>query len=205
MSFNGSYLKFLYLSPRGRITRREYAYYYFWPVAVLPLVMGLLDILLGNAGKEPSLVVPAILVLVFFWPTVCMHAKRLHDIGKSGWMQLLPLLPLTAGVAIMVTGLSTMGGIIISGGGYLICAILLLTWLTRKGEEGENRFGPAPVARDFKGHVFRYSILGVVFGLPALAVVLGFVAGFFMSTASHLSPPPPAQTLTAPAPAPSAP
>ena len=53
-------------------------------------------------------------------PSLAVGARRLHDIGKSGWWQLVNLIP-------------------------LIGLILLLYW-TVQPSEGDNTYGPAPSA-----------------------------------------------------------
>ncbi len=45
-----------------------------------------------------------------------MTARRLHDIGRSGWWQFIGLIP-------------------------LIGALILLYWAVQTGEDGDNRFG----------------------------------------------------------------
>jgi uncharacterized membrane protein YhaH (DUF805 family) len=50
-------------------------------------------------------------------PYLAVGARRLHDIGKSGWWQLVNFIP-------------------------LLGWILMIIWCTREGE-GENEYGPA--------------------------------------------------------------
>jgi len=51
-------------------------------------------------------------------PSIALGARRLHDINRSGWWQLLWL-----------TGI---GG------------ILLMVWAIFRGDEGDNQYGPNP-------------------------------------------------------------
>jgi uncharacterized membrane protein YhaH (DUF805 family) len=53
-------------------------------------------------------------------PWLAIGARRLHDIGRSGWWQLLWLVP-------------------------LVGQFLLLVWHCRRGEPEPNRFGAPPV------------------------------------------------------------
>jgi len=55
-------------------------------------------------------------------PGLAITTRRLHDLGRSGWWQLLHLVP---------------------GFGTLILLALLL----RRGQQGPNRFGPSPLPR----------------------------------------------------------
>lgn len=56
--------------------------------------------------------------LVLMVPGLAVSVRRLHDINKSGWFLLLPIIPF--------------GG------------ILLLLFLAREGSYGENDYGPDP-------------------------------------------------------------
>jgi ACS family hexuronate transporter-like MFS transporter len=59
----------------------------------------------------------AVLAAVALWAHLALHAKRAHDLGKSGWLALVNLIP---------------------GLGYLIALFMLGT---RKGDTGANEFG----------------------------------------------------------------
>lgn len=57
--------------------------------------------------------------LLILIPSLAVAVRRLHDIGKSGWMLLIGLIP-------------------------LVGAIWLLILLLRDSEAGENKYGPNP-------------------------------------------------------------
>ena len=71
---------------------------------------------------EMAIGIPGVLSLVgslaLLLPSLAVSVRRLHDVGKSGWWMLIALVP-------------------------LIGAIVLLIFFVKKGEAGENRFGPA--------------------------------------------------------------
>ena len=78
-----------YVRFSGRSGRAEYWWFYlFWLLAIL--VGGLLDETLG------SLVVLALLL-----PNLALSVRRLHDIGKSGWLYLINLIPLIGGLIVL--------------------------------------------------------------------------------------------------------
>ena len=54
-----------------------------------------------------------------FIPSIAVGARRLHDIGKSGWLQLLGIIP--------IVGL-----------------IILIVWWAKEGDKEDNAFGAAP-------------------------------------------------------------
>ena len=67
---------------------------------------------------------PFVLLHMSLMPaSVCVAVRRLHDIGYR-WL------------ALMVVGIPLIG------------YVILLQWMARPGEQGPNRFGPAPVPVD---------------------------------------------------------
>lgn len=69
------------------------------------------------AGPTP--IFSLLVALGTFLPSIAVAARRLHDVNKSGWWQL---------ITITIIGL-----------------IPLLIWYVKKGEEGSNRFGDDPL------------------------------------------------------------
>jgi|TARA_B110000263_G_scaffold242475_1_gene247985 uncharacterized membrane protein YhaH (DUF805 family) len=74
------------LTISGRASRSELWFYYL--ASVLGMIgLGLIDGLLGGIGIT-------LLVLAFFPGLLTASIRRMHDIGKSGWMMLLFVIPL---------------------------------------------------------------------------------------------------------------
>lgn len=71
-----------YADFNGRATRSEFWWFVLFSVVVQIIARMLLGISLGG------LVALALLV-----PSLAVGSRRLHDIGKSGWLQLLALIP----------------------------------------------------------------------------------------------------------------
>ena len=46
--------------------------------------------------------VPLIVLLVFFLPYIAAGSRRLHDIGKSGWLQLLMIVPIVGWILLII-------------------------------------------------------------------------------------------------------
>jgi uncharacterized membrane protein YhaH (DUF805 family) len=90
------YLKVLkqYSDFKGRARRKEY-----WMFTIFNIIFGgiamTLDSVFGIAiegvGYGPLY---GIYALVLFIPGLAVAVRRLHDIGKSGWMLLITLIPL---------------------------------------------------------------------------------------------------------------
>ena len=96
----------------GRATRSEFWWFVLFSF-VSSLVLGIVDYVLGIALLQN------IFGLAVLIPTLAVAARRLHDIGKSGWWQLIWL---------------------------TIIGILLLIYWYVQPSEGDNQYGPPPVA-----------------------------------------------------------
>lgn len=108
-----------YVAFAGR--QRRGAYWAFLGIALLSTVM--LTLITGIASPALAETVYGLCVLVHLLPVLAAGCRRLHDSGRSGWWQLVSLIPFIG----------------------LPWILILLLW---RGDPGDNRFGPAPeVAR----------------------------------------------------------
>jgi uncharacterized membrane protein YhaH (DUF805 family) len=78
----------------------------------------------GASGPAPQVsIVPLLVMLPIWllstWAGFALAAKRFHDMGTSGWLSLLLLVPLV---------------------GFIVVLVLLF----KGGEPGSNQYGPAP-------------------------------------------------------------
>lgn len=116
------YLKVLrqYVDFKGRARRKEY-----WTFVLFNILFGIgcaiLDGGLGLSFDENLYYGPiyGLYSLVMFLPSLAVGVRRLHDIGKSGWMLLIVLIP-------------------------IIGVIWLLVLLVTDSQPGENAYGPNP-------------------------------------------------------------
>ena len=131
-------LQTLLLSPQGRIGRAA-----FWIGFALVMVLSVaLNLIPGVIGH--------LLGFVLLWPQVCINAKRLHDMGRTGWLLLIP-----AGVSAACLLLSfvlgsgaeaaprpqAMAPLVVAG----LCGLAFLIWVgLARGTPGPNRFGAKP-------------------------------------------------------------
>jgi uncharacterized membrane protein YhaH (DUF805 family) len=84
-----------------------------------------------------------LLSLALFLPTLGVSVRRLHDIGKSGWLVLLPTIPsLLAGAFMFVFWPLAIVAVLAA----LICIGYLIYLYAQPGVAGSNEFGPAPDA-----------------------------------------------------------
>jgi len=108
-----------YATFQGRASLSEYWHFALF-MLIGNLVCGLLDLVVFPEMALSPL--GAIFNLVTFLPSIAVTTRRLHDIDKSGWWQLINIIP-------------------------LIGSLIFLVWITSLGRRGSNRFGdnPAPV------------------------------------------------------------
>ena len=98
------YLKCLkqYANFEGRARRKEYWMFFLFNF-IFALVAVALDNLLGTSNPEVGIgVVYGLYVLLVLVPGIAVTVRRLHDIGKSGWMILVALIPLVGPIWLLV-------------------------------------------------------------------------------------------------------
>ncbi len=165
----------------GRATRAEF---WWWVLFTFigGIVLSVIDSIIGFLGAWKHGPLETLFSLATLLPSLAVTARRLHDIGKTGWWQLgwygIPFVAwLAAGIMFIVALVITYGATNASGGWsfddddiqwesfgevfvFLPAAITLLAalaitvavivwaiiWMARRGEAGENRFGPDPRA-----------------------------------------------------------
>lgn len=101
----------------GRAHRTE-----FWMFVLVNLIisfaLSILDYAIGTDGEYGGLL-SGLYGLAVLVPSLAVGARRLHDIGRSGWWQLLLLIP-------------------------LVGLIVLIVWWARRSEPAPNRWGANP-------------------------------------------------------------
>lgn len=98
----------------GRARRKE-----FWMFVlinfIVAIALGVVDMMLG------TVVLGLIYAVATIIPSLAVGARRLHDIGKTGWWQLIGLVP-------------------------LIGLIVLIIFFVMDSNPGDNQYGPNPKA-----------------------------------------------------------
>ena len=118
------YLKVLknYFNFEGRARRKEY-----WMFVLFNLIvsfgLGIIDGILGMKTAGGIGTFGAVYSLAILIPSIAVGARRLHDIDKSGWWQLIGVIP-------------------------IVGWIVLIVWTASEGQAGSNRFGPDPKLDD---------------------------------------------------------
>ena len=98
------YLKVLkqYADFNGRARRKEY-----WMFALFNMVFIIVAMILDNvlgltAGELPYGLFYFLYALAVLIPGLAVSVRRLHDVGKSGWMILISLIPIVGGIWLLV-------------------------------------------------------------------------------------------------------
>lgn len=120
----------------GRIPRSQYwlaMLIYIGLAVAAALVVYMLNALFpGTVGEDGGVTVTGIAALPYIllslgytvlsiWSGICVNAKRCHDRGRSGWFQLILLIPIIGPLWYMIES------------GFL------------RGTQGPNSFGPDPL------------------------------------------------------------
>lgn len=108
-----------YTNFNGRARRKEYWMFALFNI-IFAIVAMILDNVLGIAMEEIGYgPLYGLYALALFIPGLAVGVRRLHDVGKSGWMMLIALIP-------------------------LIGSIWLLVLFVTEGNKGSNKYGEDP-------------------------------------------------------------
>jgi uncharacterized membrane protein YhaH (DUF805 family) len=140
-----------YANFNGRARRSEYWYYTLVNI-IISIILMVLDNSLGlKIGSSNSGVLNSLYGLLVFIPGLAVAVRRMHDIGKSGWLLAIFYLAVTLCAIILVlggyaasgnsgfTGLMFIPVVIILG-----IAIWMLILFCTEGDQGPNKFGADP-------------------------------------------------------------
>ena len=97
----------------GRAKRSEY-----WLFFLIHVIISVVLAVIAAVGPDFLAIVPVLYWLALIVPQFAVGARRLHDTGKSGWLQLILLVPLVGWIIVLI--LMAMPG------------------------QGDNNYGPVP-------------------------------------------------------------
>ncbi|HSG31486.1 MAG TPA: DUF805 domain-containing protein [Thermodesulfobacteriota bacterium] len=102
----------------GRARRKEYWIFSLIHIIVC-FVLTFIDSQLGLLKDEGPGVIGGLYILATLIPNIAVSIRRVHDVGKSGWWLLILFVPFIGG-------------------------ILLLYYLVKDSDPGQNQYGPNP-------------------------------------------------------------
>jgi uncharacterized membrane protein YhaH (DUF805 family) len=91
--FFGAFKKYADFS--GRARRQEY-WMFILIYMIIYIVLAVLDETVG------TMVLGLVFILVTLIPSISIATRRLHDTGRSGWWQLIALIPLIGTIVLIV-------------------------------------------------------------------------------------------------------
>ena len=98
----------------GRASRSEYWWFALF-LFIAGIVTSIVDVMIMGYSSESFGPINAIFSVITFLPGLAVGARRLHDINRSGWWQLLVF--------------------------TIIGIILLVIWFATAGNNKKNKFG----------------------------------------------------------------
>ena len=103
----------------GRARRKEYWMFTLFNFIFLIIAMIIDNVVNTTVGKLPYGLFYSLYAIAVLIPGLAVAVRRLHDVGKSGWMILIALIP-------------------------IIGAIWLLVLMVTDSDPGENEYGANP-------------------------------------------------------------
>lgn len=108
-----------YATFSGRSRRSEYWYYILFYL-IIAIVLGFIDRMAGTMMSNGTVgILGGLFGLAMLIPSLAVGARRLHDTGRTGWWQLIGLIP-------------------------LIGIIVLIVFYVQDSHPGSNQYGPNP-------------------------------------------------------------
>lgn len=85
----------------GRASRREYWWFTLFNIIICCITI-FLDIKIQNNLDNYTFYLTAIYFILILTPMLALQIRRLHDIGCSGWCQLIMFIPYVGGLILLV-------------------------------------------------------------------------------------------------------
>jgi uncharacterized membrane protein YhaH (DUF805 family) len=102
-----------YTNFNGRARRKE-----FWMFTLINFIINVILNVINN-GIGIFWIISILYSVAIIIPGLAVSVRRMHDIGKSGWVILLALIP-------------------------IVGAIILLVWTAKEGDVATNEYGENP-------------------------------------------------------------
>lgn len=133
-----------YANFNGRARRSEY-----WYFVLMNMIISTITVMIDKV-LDLKFGVNLLYGIAVFIPTLSVSVRRLHDIGKSGWLLLISYVAIIICAIGLVLGMLTLGSssfnfwftipIIVM---MAICIWMLVLFVT-EGNDGKNKYGSDP-------------------------------------------------------------
>ncbi len=127
-----------YYTFSGRARRPEY-WWFFLFVIVGSVLLAAIDAVIF--GEDMLLGLNGLFGLLTFLPQLAVSWRRMHDTGRPGWFNLLPVVP-TVPLFIIDSGDPVPKLVLMFLS--VVVMIAVLVWLVLPSQPVPNRFGPEP-------------------------------------------------------------
>ena len=124
-----------YFDFEGRASRSEFWFFYLFTIIILFTAGFLLGMFMPTAPSYDNLDI-WVNYLPLIIPLIAVTARRIHDFGRSGWMQCI-FIP--GYVVAEFLGYNAAGWII-----WLATIVLFIVYVNQKSDNRKNKFGPVP-------------------------------------------------------------
>ena len=133
-----------YFDFRSRSTRAEYWWRSLFTV-LASLILTVIDMMVGTYDVESSIgLLSGLFGLAVLIPSFALGARRLHDINKSGWWQLLWVVFFLIIPVISLIWWQSWWQLLWVVFFLIIPVIILLWWAIKPSDEGTNKHGADP-------------------------------------------------------------
>ena len=124
-----------YFDFEGRASKSEFWFFYLFTIIILFAAGFLLGMFMPTDPSYDNLVIWVIYLPLIF-PLIAVTARRIHDFGRSGWMQCI-FIP--GYIVAEFLGYNAAGWII-----WLATIVLFIVYVNQKSDNRKNKFGPVP-------------------------------------------------------------
>lgn len=133
-----------YANFKGRARRSEY-WYFVLMNSIISIVTAIID-----KSLELKFGINLLYGIAVFIPTLSVSVRRLHDIGKSGWVLLISYIAMIICAAGLVLGMMTLGSSSFSIWFAIPIMVMfaigiwMLVLFVKEGNDGKNKYGSDP-------------------------------------------------------------
>ena len=124
-----------YFNFDGRASKSEFWFFYLFAIIVLFVAGFVMGMLMPTDESYDNLVF-FIIYLPLLIPAIAVTARRIHDFGRSGWMQCI-FIP--GFLVAEILGDNAPGWVV-----YFATLAIFVVYVNQKADKRKNKYGPVP-------------------------------------------------------------